>query len=66
MAPTTTARKGHLNVDPRRLFPVLAIAFAVVAAIRFMHERQFGPAVRTWVMLAAVFAAVSAWMHSMS
>lgn len=53
-------------MDPKWLFPVLAIVFLLVAAIRFMRERQFGPAVRTWVILAAMFAAVSAWLHTMT
>jgi hypothetical protein len=53
-------------MDPKWLFPVLAILFAVVAAIRFMRERRFGPAVRTWLILAMMFAAVSAWLHTMS
>jgi len=53
-------------MDPKWLFPVLALVFALVAAIRFIRDRQFGPAVRTWVILATMFAAVSAWLHTMS
>lgn len=53
-------------MDPKWLFPVLAIVFAVAAVVRFMRERQLGPAVRTWLILATMFAAVSAWLHTMS
>jgi hypothetical protein len=66
MAATTPARSAQLNVDPKWLFPVLAIVFAVVAGIRFVRDRRYGPAVRTWVILAIMFAAVSAWLHTMS
>lgn len=52
-------------MDPKWLFPVLAIVFALAAAIRFMRDRQYGPGVRTWVILAIMFAAVSAWLHVM-
>jgi hypothetical protein len=53
-------------MDPKWLFPVLAIGFAAVAALRFARERRFGPAVRTWLILALSFAAVSAWLHTMT
>jgi hypothetical protein len=53
-------------MDPRWIFPMLAIVFAALAALRFARERRFGPAVRTWVILAVSFAAVSAWVHTMT
>ena len=53
-------------MDPKWLFPVLAIVFAVVAALRFARDRRVGPAVRTWLILALSFAAVSAWLHTMT
>ena len=52
-------------MDPGWLFPLLAVFFATVAAVRFVRERRFGPTVRTWLILAAMFAAVSAWLHTM-
>ena len=53
-------------MNPKWLFPVLAIFFVAVGAWRFARERRFGPAVRTWVILAFRFAAVSAWLHTMT
>lgn len=50
-------------MDPRWLFPVLAAVFAVAAALRFAREKQFVPAVRTWALMAVIFAAVSIWLH---
>lgn len=66
MAPKTPVRSHPLNMDPKWLFPVLACVFATAAALRFMRERQVGPAGRTWLILAAMFAAVSAQLHTMS
>ena len=65
MVATTLFLSHHLNMDPKWLFPLLAIVFTAVAALRFLREREFGPAVRTWLVLATMFAAVSAWLHTM-
>lgn len=51
-------------MDPRTLFPWLALGFALLAAWRVLRERRLGPASRTWALLAVVFAAVSWWLHA--
>lgn len=51
-------------MDPRWLFPLLAIGFAVIAAMRCARDRRIGPAARSWLILALVFGAVSLWLHT--
>ena len=50
-------------MDPKQLFPVLAAAFAALAVVDALRKRRLTPAARTWVLLALVFAAVSAWLR---
>jgi hypothetical protein len=50
-------------MDPRWLFPVLAVAFAVAATLRGVRSRRLDPAARTWATLAVLFGLVSAWLH---
>jgi hypothetical protein len=50
-------------MDPRWLFPLLALGFALAATLRFLRERRLGPATRTWSLMALIFALVSAWLR---
>ena len=50
-------------MDPRWLFPCLAVGFAVAAAWRWRRTRQWRGAVQTWSLMAAIFAAVSLWLR---
>ncbi|QPF75648.1 hypothetical protein G8A07_23850 [Roseateles sp. DAIF2] len=50
-------------MNPRWLFPLLALAFLVAALLRAGRRRRLDPAVRAWGLLALVFGAVSAWLH---
>lgn len=50
-------------MDPKLLFPWLALGFAVAAAFRWARARRFDGAVRTWSLLALIFALVSAWLR---
>jgi predicted outer membrane lipoprotein len=67
MAPAAALAAGHggdgLTMDPRLLFPWLALAFAIVTALRLLHTRQFDAMARTWALLALIFALVSAWLR---
>jgi hypothetical protein len=49
-------------MDPRRLFPLLAVVFLAAALVRALRVKRVDPAVRTWGVLALVFGAVSAWL----
>ncbi len=50
-------------MDPRWLFPLLALAFALAAAWRWMRTRQWRGAVQTWALMAVIFGAVSVWLR---
>jgi len=50
-------------MDPRTLFPWLALGFAVGAALRLVRARRLDPMARTWGLLAVIFALVSAWLR---
>ena len=51
-------------MDPRWLFPLLALAFATAAAWQRMRSGSFRGAARTWLWMAFAFAAVSVWLHA--
>jgi hypothetical protein len=41
----------------------LAVVFLLAAAARYLRDgRRIGPASRTWLLIAAIFAIVSAWL----
>ena len=50
-------------MDPRTLFPWLALGFAVATAWRLLRARRLDPMARTWGLLSVIFALVSAWLH---
>jgi mannose/fructose/N-acetylgalactosamine-specific phosphotransferase system component IIC len=50
-------------MDPRQLFPWLALGFAVAAALRLIQSRRLDGMARTWAILAVMFALVSAWLR---
>lgn len=50
-------------MDPRLLFPWLALAFAVAAAWRFWRTGRWRGAPLTWAVMAAIFAGVAGWLR---
>jgi hypothetical protein len=50
-------------MDPRTLFPWLALGFALAAALRWARARRVDGAVRTWALLALIFGLVAAWLR---
>lgn len=50
-------------MDPRWLMPVLAVLFAAVALRQWLRSVSWHPALRTWVLLALIFGAVSLFLH---
>jgi hypothetical protein len=53
-------------MDPRLLFPWLALGFAIAAGLRFLWARRLDGMARTWGLLAIIFALVSAWLRFMA
>jgi hypothetical protein len=52
-------------MDARYLFPLLSVAFLVAALVRVLGGRRLShPQIRTWLLMAAIFAAVSVWLWS--
>ena len=51
-------------MDPRWLFPLLALAFATAAAWQRLRSGSFRGAARTWLWMSVAFAAVSVWLHA--
>jgi hypothetical protein len=51
-------------MDPRQLFPVLALLFAVLAAAGRWRQRRWRGAPSTWALLALIFGLVSLWLHT--
>lgn len=49
-------------MDPKILFPGLALVFGLLAVRQLMQHGLGHPAARTWATLALLFAAVSAWL----
>jgi hypothetical protein len=46
--------------EPKNLFPLLALCFALAAAWRLLRSRgKRDPAARTWLLMAAIFGVVS-------
>lgn len=52
-------------MDPSRLFPWLALAFAALALWDGWRRRHWRGAARTWLLLALAFALVWVWLHVM-
>lgn len=50
-------------MDPRTLFPWLALGLLLAALWRFAKTRQWRGAPLTWVLMAAIFGAVAVWLH---
>lgn len=44
-------------------FAALAVLFLAIAAARFTNLRRLDPAARTWLIVAAIFGGVSAWLR---
>ena len=40
-----------------------AVAFLVAAAASYVRAGQWKASARTWLLVAAIFGAVSAWLH---
>lgn len=50
-------------MDPRLLFPWLALGLLLAALWRYSKTRQWRGAPLTWGLMAGIFAVVSAWLH---
>lgn len=50
-------------MDPRLLFPVLAVLFAALAGWQFWRTRRWRGGAAAWGWMALCFAAVSLWLH---
>jgi apolipoprotein N-acyltransferase len=50
-------------LDPRHLFPLLALVFFALAIVSALRRRQWRGAPLTWAWIGFVFAAVSWWLH---
>ncbi len=51
-------------MNPRWLLPLLAAVFAGLALHKAWRQGASHPAVRTWALLAVIFAGVSLWLHT--
>jgi hypothetical protein len=50
--------------EPRNLFPLLALVFALAAGWRLLRSGgKPNPAGRTWLLMAVIFGAVSLWLR---
>ena len=50
--------------EPGQLFPLIAMIFAVAAASRWLRSGgRPDSATRTWLLMAAIFGAVSVWLR---
>ena len=50
-------------MPPKYILPALAVAFLAAALWRLARDGfKLGPASRTWLLVALIFAAVSAWL----
>lgn len=46
--------------EPKNLFPLIALCFALAAVWRLLRSRgTLDPAARTWLLMAAIFGVVS-------
>ena len=51
-------------MQARFILAALAAAFLIAAAIRWARNaRRIDPATRTWLLIAFIFIAVSAWLQ---
>ena len=54
-------------LEPRNLFPLLALIFGVVGLGRLLRAGvKLDPAARTWLLMAVIFALVSIWLRDPS
>lgn len=67
MAPAPLAEGGCVNavtMDPRQLFPLLAIAFVLLALVQGLRARRWRGQPLIWLWLGLCFGAVSLWLHT--
>lgn len=50
-------------MDPRILFPILAVVFFALAGWKALRTRSWNSPVSTWALLGFIFGAVSLWLH---
>lgn len=50
-------------MDPRQLFPILALVFLVLALVTGLRRGRWRGAPLTWLWLALIFGAVAAWLR---
>jgi uncharacterized membrane protein HdeD (DUF308 family) len=50
-------------MQARTILAVLAVVFLVAAVLRLVRDAgQIRPASKTWLLISAIFAVVSAWL----
>jgi hypothetical protein len=49
-------------VATRYILAVLAAAFAILASLRLLQAGRNDSAARTWLIIAAIFGLVAAWL----
>lgn len=50
--------------DPVNLFPFISLAFLIACAFRLARNGgQWEVSIRIWLMMAAIFALVAAWLR---
>lgn len=51
-------------MDPRLLFPILVLIFALLAVVGRRQRGRWRGSPFTWALLAFLFALVSLWLHT--
>lgn len=63
MAPEALARQDGLNVAAKTILALLSLLFLGAAMLRLSNDGfRITPASRTWLIVGAIFAAVSTWL----
>src|SRR5574338_710642 len=64
VAAEAAAGEDGLMFEPKNFFPVISLVFLLAAAIRwFKAMGKPDHAVRTWLLMAAIFGGVSWWLN---
>lgn len=62
MAAGALAEGNGLTMHARFVFAMLALVFLGAAAWRLRRDGRLRPASKTWLLVAAIFGAASAWL----
>jgi hypothetical protein len=50
-------------MEPAQWFPWMALVFAIAGLWRWQRSGRMNGAASTWLLMAAIFAAVAAWLR---